>query len=182
MYKYCIFLRGINVNGVKFKMKDLVTGMHRLGYSNVETVLATGNIILGVDSPINHLDEFKLILQQQLSDLFKYEAFLFVRDFAWIETQLNKYNNLNIPDNHQTYCLILDHKTTSVELFDIYNQVNLGKYEKLLNSDEDLLWIVEKGFTLLSEFGKKALGKKYFKDKLTSRNMNTITKMYNKMK
>ena len=44
--KYCVFLRGINVNGIKIKMQDLKAVLTNLGFTDVKTILATGNVIL----------------------------------------------------------------------------------------------------------------------------------------
>jgi len=39
--EYCVFLRGINVNGIKIKMDALKKAFQRMGFTNVKTILAT---------------------------------------------------------------------------------------------------------------------------------------------
>jgi len=48
MAKFVLFLRGVNVGGVKILMKDLAALLSDAGYSQVKTVLASGNAILEV--------------------------------------------------------------------------------------------------------------------------------------
>ena len=43
--RYCAFLRGINVGGTKLKMADLKKEFEAAGFTDVITVLATGNVI-----------------------------------------------------------------------------------------------------------------------------------------
>lgn len=181
MYKYCVFLRGINVNGIKIKMADLKVLLVSLGYKNPKTVLATGNIVLSFEEKINDLPSFTKDLEAKLSQHYDYEAFLFVRDFQAIESLVNKAEGLQTNDDCHTYALILDEPHTFKELEDVYQTYQHTDSESITQIASDMFWIIEKGNTLLSEFGKKALGKKYFKSKLTSRNMNTIRRIYNQM-
>jgi uncharacterized protein (DUF1697 family) len=50
--EYVAFLRGINVGGRKpVKMADLRTSFEAMGFQNVRTVLASGNVIFGAARP-----------------------------------------------------------------------------------------------------------------------------------
>ena len=42
-------LRGVNVGGVRFTMADLAAALEQTGFSDVRTVLASGNVILSSD-------------------------------------------------------------------------------------------------------------------------------------
>lgn len=46
MTKFVLFLRGVNVSGLRIQMKDLTALLNEAGYQQVKTVLATGNVIL----------------------------------------------------------------------------------------------------------------------------------------
>jgi uncharacterized protein (DUF1697 family) len=51
MNTYIIFLRGINVGGKnKIPMADLRKCLDELGFSNVSTYIASGNVILKSDT------------------------------------------------------------------------------------------------------------------------------------
>ncbi|KAI8902878.1 hypothetical protein BC833DRAFT_571922 [Globomyces pollinis-pini] len=58
--KYCAFLRGINVGGRRILMKDLAKSFVNAGYKDVETFIASGNVIFTSKSPPvhSHIEEF----------------------------------------------------------------------------------------------------------------------------
>ena len=61
-----------------------------------------------------------------------------------------------------------------------FKKVNHQENEEAKIVNQNFYWKIPKGNTLDSSFGK-ILGKKSFKDKFTSRNINTIEKMVNKL-
>jgi uncharacterized protein (DUF1697 family) len=48
MTRYAVFLRGVNVGGVKVLMKDLTQLLLDAGFTEVKTLLASGNVVLSV--------------------------------------------------------------------------------------------------------------------------------------
>lgn len=61
-----------------------------------------------------------------------------------------------------------------------FNETERREVEEAEILNKNFYWKVKKGFTLDSNFGK-ILGKKSFKDSLTSRNINTIEKIIAKL-
>lgn len=58
MNNFAILLRGINVGGKnKVSMMELKKRLEELGYSNVATYIASGNVILGSDRTPNEIKE-----------------------------------------------------------------------------------------------------------------------------
>lgn len=49
MARYAALLGSINVGGNRLKMADLVTAMEKRGFANVETVVASGNVLFDHD-------------------------------------------------------------------------------------------------------------------------------------
>jgi uncharacterized protein (DUF1697 family) len=69
MNAYVILIRGINVGGKnKVPMASLKKRLGELGFSNVSTYLASGNVILESDKPA---DEIKAQLEEALPESFK---------------------------------------------------------------------------------------------------------------
>jgi uncharacterized protein (DUF1697 family) len=67
--KYVILLRGINVGGKnKVPMTSLKKCLEELGFCNVSTYIASGNVILASDKPV---DEIKSRLEKALPEYFK---------------------------------------------------------------------------------------------------------------
>ena len=69
MNTYLILLRGINVGGKnKVPMAGLKKCLEELGFSNVSTYIASGNVILESDKPA---DEIKAQIEKALPESFK---------------------------------------------------------------------------------------------------------------
>lgn len=172
--KYCAFLRGVNVNGTSIKMIDVCHVFAQAEMQEVTFVLATGNILF---SSVLNPSLIKLKLEKALSNQFNYEAFLFLKT----EPELVK--------------IFKNNPFTKSEDFHIYNFIGIEGIADLLSHEFDnskilekekgeivegnFFWQIAKGNTLDSAFGK-VLGKKYFKEKMTSRNINTIEKIIKK--
>ena len=172
--KYCAFLRGVNVKGTSMKMAEVVEVFVRQGMKNVSSVLATGNILF--ESEENPL-ELRVKLEKALSEHFDYEAFLFLKSDVQVKEILE---NLPFQKNESLhiYSFICENGDEDV-LFEEFKKVNQQKDEEAEIINQNFYWKIQKGKTLDSEFGK-ILGKKSFKDKFTSRNINTIEKIVNK--
>lgn len=69
MVTYVVLLRGINVGGKnKIPMAALRDCLEDLGFSNVSTYVASGNVILEFDKPS---DEIKVQIEEALAERFK---------------------------------------------------------------------------------------------------------------
>ena len=67
--RYVALLRGINVGGKnKVPMAELKKCLEELGFTNVATYIASGNVILESDK---HVDEIKAHLEKALPECFK---------------------------------------------------------------------------------------------------------------
>ena len=172
--KYCAFLRGVNVKGTAMKMAEAVELFKKQGLIKVSSVLATGNILF--ESEENPL-KLRKMLEKALSEHFDYEAFLFLKTYVQVKdifenSPFQKAENLHI------YSFICENGDENI-LLEEFKKVNHQENEEAEIINQNFYWKVPKGNTLGSEFGK-ILGKKYFKDKFTSRNINTIEKIVNK--
>ena len=79
MHRYIAFLRGIN-GGLTLKMADLRKLFERLGFTNIKTLLATGNVIFET-APGNRMDIANQI-ERAIASAYNYEtvAILYSRD------------------------------------------------------------------------------------------------------
>ncbi len=172
--KYCAFLRGVNVKGTAMKMAEAVELFKKQGLIKVSSVLATGNLLF--ESEENPL-KLRKMLEKALSEHFDYEAFLFLKSDVQVKEILE-----NLPfqknENLHIYSFICENGDEDI-LFEEFKKVNHQEDEEAEIINQNFYWKIPKGNTLDSEFGK-ILGKKSFKDKFTSRNINTIEKIVNK--
>ncbi len=178
MTAYCAFLRGINVNGVKMDMQALKDAFTAMGFLDAVTVLNTGNVVFTARSEVKAL---KLLLERGLSERFSYDAHVFLRSTEQIAEIIERAKLHPVPEEYHLYFLLCDDLNAIIALKTFYNTARHADYEELVSFDSGLLWQIPKGETLTSEFGKEALGRQYTAS-LTSRNMNTIEKVYALMK
>src|SRR3954454_14811173 len=75
MNSYAVFLRGINVGGINIKMADLKKALKTRPFSNVLTLLASGNVVLASElDPAGVKREFEACLRET----FGYDAWVVV--------------------------------------------------------------------------------------------------------
>lgn len=80
MTRYVAFLASINVGGNRLSMADLRHALGREGFDEVETVVASGNVLFTHDNrPLDGLEDK---LAHILADRFDIESFAAVRDRA----------------------------------------------------------------------------------------------------
>ena len=75
--RYVAFLRAINVGGRRIKMDHLRELFESLGFSNVETFIASGNVIF--DSPAEDTRKLEQRIEDHLRESLGYEVATFVR-------------------------------------------------------------------------------------------------------
>ena len=80
MARYIAFLRAINVGGHTVKMDVLRQFFEALGFSNVETFIASGNVVFETAAKNTHTLEKKI--EQQLRAALGYEVATFIRTEA----------------------------------------------------------------------------------------------------
>lgn len=175
---YVCFLRGVNVNGRKMLMKDVTSIFASLGFSNVKTVLASGNVIFDLSEDME-LASIKAQCEKALSDYYSSDVYCLLYPIESVE--LMTKHDILVESQEQLYCLLTDQKDSYENIIRLFSEAVPSEGELLLGCETYLLWKVRKGMTLKTDFGK-ILGNKKFRSSLTSRNMNTIIKIVNKAK
>jgi len=173
--QYCAFLRGVNVKGTNMKMAEVCQVFKNAGMENVNSVLASGNIIFSSDK---NKDELKTVLEKAMSEYFNYEAFLFVKTAEETELYWTK-NPFDKNDEFHTYAFVGSENVENI-LVNEFENASKSENEKAEIVNNIFYWQVSKGNTLDSSFGK-VLGKKSLKDQFTSRNINTFEKILKKI-
>jgi len=156
------------------KMAEVCNVFLAAGMREVCSVLATGNILFSSEKAPS---ELKIILEQALSEYFNYEAFLFLKTENEI-AEISKKNPFPKLDLFHIYVFV-GVPEIAENLVEEFNKADKSANEKGEISGQNFYWQVAKGNTLDSAFGK-ILGKKEFKNKITSRNLNTIEKIFKK--
>jgi uncharacterized protein (DUF1697 family) len=164
--RYGIFLRGINVNGIRISKKDLKEFFIHLGFTEVKTILATGNIIVSLED-LRIKEHMKEMIEQELSKAFSYDAHILIRSINDIEAISREARKLIVPEDYHLYVLLCETEEVVTQLTDVFEQMEHSGKERVVPNRRELFWMVAKGDTLKSEFGSKILQSKKYKDKLT---------------
>jgi uncharacterized protein (DUF1697 family) len=169
MTRYVALLRGVNVGGVNMKMADLADVVRGLGYDDVKTVLASGNVLYTTqDAAAASKDN----LEKALRERFGYEAWVHVLTVDQIQKLIDTYPYPRSADRHAYVVFILKDSVRDELL-----AVDLDpKVEEAKAGAGVIYWTVPKGDTLGSAMGKAQSAGKH-KQWLTTRNLNTLEKL-----
>ncbi|MDH6678231.1 uncharacterized protein (DUF1697 family) [Rhodococcus sp. LBL1] len=173
MTRYVALLRGINVGGINIKMADLRPVFTDLGFGDVKTVLASGNVLFSSDS--TDVAGLKSAIEAALRKAFAYEAWVFVLDLDTLARIVEAYPFDPERDGWHPYVMFTAEQAVLVGL--LAGQGDLDPaIERIQGGDGVLYWEVERGRTLDSTFGKNT-GKPKLKAVTTTRNLRTLVKL-----
>jgi uncharacterized protein (DUF1697 family) len=174
MTKYIAFLKAINVGGHTVKMDHLTKLFEKMEFKNVETFIASGNVVFETKS--KDVDSIKMRIETELEKSLGYKVATLIRTTKELkeisEHRPFKESDLNDEQNY-LYIGFLDNQPNKdslkkvLELSDVANEFHFNKTE--------LYWLCRKYFSDSGITGKtleKALG-----TETTIRNSTTIRKM-----
>lgn len=173
--KYVAFLRGINV-GVKTKvsMEILKKALEMNGYSEIKTVLNSGNVIF--ESAKRSEELLKKHIEEIIEKIFGFHSDVIICSGDKIKqlVQLDPFKQVTITDNTRLYVTFLS-KQPAITVSLPY--VSVEKDFFILSvSKKDVCWYVTvsptRGTTEAMKFLEKTFGKN-----ITTRNWNTIQKI-----
>jgi uncharacterized protein (DUF1697 family) len=169
MTRFVALLRGVNVGGVTIKMADLADVVRSAGYTDVKTVLASGNALFTTPDAASTA---KSTLEAALRERFGYEAWVHVLTADAISKVVAGFPYPRSADRHAYVVFVVKSEVRkdllAVPLDPAVEQAEAG--------EGVIYWSVPKGSTLDSALGK-AQSKASYKPWLTTRNLNTLEKL-----
>jgi uncharacterized protein (DUF1697 family) len=171
MTNYAAFLRGVNVGGVNLKMAEVATALTDAGFTNVRTVLATGNVLLESSARVAAV---RKKAEATLRETFGYDAWVLVYDSATVRSVVDAYPFEREVEGYQSYVTFVADKAVLDELAALGEKA--GPQERISPGDGVVYWQVPKGSTLDSTIGK-TMGKPRYKSSTTTRNLRTLDKV-----
>jgi len=169
MTRFVALLRGVNVGGVTMKSAELAEVVRGLGYDDVTTVLASGNVLFTTGESASTA---KKRLEQALGDRFGYEAWVHVLTAEAIARIAAAYPFARSDDRH-AYVVFVVKPEVRTEL--LATELDPA-IEEVAEAEGVLYWTVPKGSTLDSALGKAQAAARH-KPWLTTRNLNTLEKL-----
>jgi uncharacterized protein (DUF1697 family) len=175
MALFAAFLRGVNVGGVNLKMADVAAALSDAGFTNVRTILATGNVLLESKSGVATPAGVRKKCEAALRERFGYEAWVLAYDIDTVRAIFEAYPFEREVDGYQSYVTFVTDDTVLNELSALAGLPG-GPDEKIAAGTGVIYWQVPKGSTLDSMIGR-TMGKPRYKSSTTTRNLRTLAKV-----
>ncbi|MEX2144391.1 MAG: DUF1697 domain-containing protein [Anaerolineales bacterium] len=178
MPKYVAFLRGINLGRRSIKMDALRKFLKAAGYENVLTLLASGNVIFEKES--KSLPKIKAALEKQLKDEVGFDVPVILRSAKDIKALVasQPFNRIRVSKQNRLYVTFLLGPPKNI-MKTPYKSGD-GQLTILQVTNSHIASVLEisskSGTTDYMDF----LGKEFGKG-ITTRNWNTVMKVYSLM-
>ncbi|ROP63349.1 uncharacterized protein (DUF1697 family) [Curtobacterium sp. PhB130] len=170
MARWIALLRGVNVNGITIRSAELRALFEERGYSDVRTVLASGNVVFDSDATSATL---KADVEQALRDRFGYDAWIVLVPHDRLAAIVDGFPFDSAPDRHD-YVLF---GSDEAALDDLLADLELDPaVEQVARGHGVVSWSCPKGSSTDTVFAKRA-GAARFKRTTTTRNVNTLRKL-----
>jgi uncharacterized protein (DUF1697 family) len=173
-HTFAVFLRGINVGGIRIAMKDLSQVLAHSGFADVQTVLASGNVVLRAETDDPAV--VKESVQSALRAAFGYDAWVIVKSREEVAAIIDGYPFSPAEDGvpRHAYAVITTGQDVVKRMLE--DCPGLSPEERAAPGGDVLYWEVPKGSTLESKLSKH-LAKAKYKQLTTTRNLNTMHKV-----
>ncbi|MFT4212158.1 MAG: DUF1697 domain-containing protein [Microbacterium sp.] len=165
-------LRGVNVGGVTIRSAELATLFRDLGFDDVKTVLASGNVRFVSDAARAGL---KQRIESALRERFGYDAWIVLVTLGDLEKAIAGFPFDADDPSRQPYVVFCGDDAVRAEIVAAAGSLD-PEEDPVRDGPGVVYWSVEKGRTLDTPFGK-LLGKARYKATTTTRNLRTLTKL-----
>ena len=177
MRQYIAFLRGIN-GGLTLKMADLRKLFEKLGFTNIKTVLATGNVIF--DTSQNNRRDIASQIERAIASAYGYEtvAILYTRDELGDLIAANPFHGIT-PSRTSSMQVSFTQGKSGRLPFDIPSDVPQKGYKVLGMIDGAVCSVIDLSGATRPDL--LAVLDRAFNKKVTTRNWKTIERCYQAM-
>lgn len=152
-------------------MADVAAALTGAGFSEVRTLLASGNVLL--ESP-NDAATVRRTAEAALRSRFDYPAWVLVYEIDAVRDIVEAYPfEPEVPGWHSYVTFVADEQVLT-ELATLIAEIAAD--EKIKVGDGVIYWQIPKGNTLDSAVGK-TMGKKRYASATTTRNLRTLSKV-----
>lgn len=176
--KFIALLRGINVGGYhKVPMAELKNEMKRWGYTNVTTLLNSGNIIF--DSPEENPEKNEINLAGLLEEHFGFPVPVIIRTVREMEDLVSNdpFEGIPVTKDTRLYLSFLKHSPEPPARLPWISPDN--SFQIIEVRDKTICSVLDVS-TSKTVKGMEELEKRFGKN-ITTRNLNTIVKICNSL-
>ncbi len=177
MVRCVALLRGVNVGGISIKSADLAELFRALGFENVRTVLASGNVVFDADVTTDAPDAaaLKLRIETALTERFGYDAWIVLEPLGRVQSVIEQFPFDATRDGWHPYVLFSSDAGSLVELMAAAPTLDPAD-EIVVEGDGVLYWHCRREVGVNSAFSKLT-AKARFRSSTTNRNLRTLMKL-----
>ena len=173
MTRYIALLRGVNVGGITIRSADLRELFESLGFDDVRTVLASGNVAF--DSGRTDAAALKRDVERALGERFGYEAWIVLVTRDELERVIAAFPFDADDDARQPWVVFASEASALDDLLDTAGEAD-PDVDPIRRGDGVVYWNPVKGTTVDTPYAK-VLAKARFKTTTTNRNLRTLAKL-----
>ncbi len=182
MSRFIALLRGVNVGGRTIRSRELTDVFRSLGYEDVRTVLASGNVVFEAEGEASAL---RADIEKALSDRFGYDARAHVLDTDALASVIDAYPFAEREGWHRYVVFLIGAqpgtgaaRTDELDALahDVLDATLDPALEQVADGGAVVYWTVERGHTLDSVVGKR-LGTARGRALTTNRNLNSLRRL-----
>ena len=175
--RYVALLRGVNVGGVTIINAALAETFVKVGFENISTVLASGNVAFDAAGNASEPNDIRAKIEAALRRDFHYDAWIVLRTQEQLAQVAFDYPFVRTDDTDHPYLVFSSSQDVADEILKEGTNI-LSTAEALQAGAGVLYWRVPKGASLDTPFAK-LLARAHYKPHLTTRNLRTVEKLVN---
>ena len=172
MARHVALLRGVNVNGITIHGADLKKVFVELGFGEVRTVLASGNVLFDATALAATL---KKRIEAALRERFGYDAWIVLETQARLAKVAEAWPFERIDDERHPYVVFSSEPKVLDELIAQAGTIDPA-VERLQAGKGVLYWQCPRGSSTDTPVAK-LLAKPRYKASITARNLRTVEKL-----
>ena len=176
MTTWVALLRGVNVGGITIRSADLAAVFRdRLGFTEVRTVLASGNVRFVTDAALGARESLKSTIESALRERFGYEAWILLVTLDELQGAIEAFPFDDSDATRQPWVLFCADTATRDELVEAATSID-PVVDPVAAGPGVVYWSPPKGSTTDTPFAK-VLAKATYKSRTTNRNLRTLAKI-----
>ena len=174
MTTWVALLRGVNVGGVTVRSADLAALFRELGFADVKTFVASGNVRFEADAAAFDRDRLKATIEKALGDRFGYEAWIVLVTQEEIARRAEEFPFAE-DEATQPYLLFGSDEAVLDELFAAARALESAE-ERIARGPGLLYWSLPTGRSTDTPVAKLVARARY-RSTTTNRNLRTVRRI-----
>ncbi|MGA7147042.1 MAG: DUF1697 domain-containing protein [Microbacterium sp.] len=175
MTRWVALLRGVNVGGITIRNADLAAVFVQLGYADVRTVLASGNVSFETDAAASARANVKATIERALRERFGYDAWIVLVTAAELAGAADAFPFDEDDGNRQPWMIFCVDEQTVGELVDAASGMDPAA-DPVAAGTGVVYWNPVKGTSVDTPFAK-LIAKAAYRSRTTNRNLRTVRRI-----